>query len=311
MKRRLFPLLVLCAAALAGSARAQDGRIDLETLQATAARGDAWSQAELASRYENADGVPRDFQAANLLFCKAARQGNADAQFKLGWIYANGRGVPRDEGAAYRLFVMAAEQGHRHAAELLEHVPRQTQAVLPACMFPDPPPIAAFVPYKGPSRALSPPGNARERAEIVQLVRTLAPRYSVDPQLALAVIAVESAFNPSAVSPRNAQGVMQLIPETAQRFGVKHAFDPAENVKGGLAYLRWLLAFFQGNVPLVAAAYNAGERAVEKHRGIPPYAETQQYVRKISLLYRKSTHPYEADVVQASPMMARVRPTKG
>ncbi len=88
---------------------------------------------------------------------------------------------------------------------------------------------------------------------------------------------------------------MQLMPDTAKRFRVKNPFDPEDNIKGGLSYLRWLLGFFQGNVPLVAAAYNAGERAVENHRGIPPYAETQNYVRKIMLLYRKPTHPFKSD----------------
>ena len=97
---------------------------------------------------------------------------------------------------------------------------------------------------------------------------------------------------------------MQLIPETAQRFRVKNAFDPADNIKGGLAYLQWLLAFFKGNVPLVVAAYNAGERTVEKYRGIPPYPETKDYVRKITKLYRNPTHPYKSNLVEAATFMA-------
>jgi soluble lytic murein transglycosylase-like protein len=104
---------------------------------------------------------------------------------------------------------------------------------------------------------------------------------------------------------------MQLIPETAERFGVKKVFNPVENVKGGLAYLRWLLAFFQGDVRLVVAAYNAGERAVEKYRGIPPYAETRTYVKKITGIYKKATHPYESGVVEPSPIMARMKQTRG
>jgi soluble lytic murein transglycosylase-like protein len=99
--------------------------------------------------------------------------------------------------------------------------------------------------------------------EIMQLVQRLAPQYQVDSNLALAVIWAESAFNPAALSPAKAQGLMQLIPETAERFGVKRPYDPDENIKGGLAYLRWLLAYFQGDVSLVLAAYNAGEGAVE------------------------------------------------
>jgi len=146
----------------------------------------------------------------------------------------------------------------------------------------------------------------RDRNEIEQLVHRLAPQYAVDPNLVLAVISAESAFNPKAVSPKNAQGLMQLIPETAERFGVKQAFSPAENIKGGLAYLRWLLAFFQGDVPLVLAAYNAGERAVEKYRGIPPYPETQNYVKKITSKYRRALHPFEPGVVE--PSLMKVRP---
>jgi soluble lytic murein transglycosylase-like protein len=103
---------------------------------------------------------------------------------------------------------------------------------------------------------------------------------------------VESGFNQRALSPKNAQGLMQLIPETAQRFRVKNAFDPEQNIRGGLAYLQWLLALFQGDVRLVVAAYNAGERAVERYRGIPPYRETQSYVQKVTSLYRKTTHPF-------------------
>jgi soluble lytic murein transglycosylase-like protein len=98
-----------------------------------------------------------------------------------------------------------------------------------------------------------------------------------------------------------------LIPQTAQRFGVKRAFDPVDNINGGLAYLRWLLAFFQGNVPLVLAAYNAGEGAVERYRGIPPYEETRRYVKKITGMYPKAQHPYQAHIVDPSPIFARAR----
>jgi len=138
-------------------------------------------------------------------------------------------------------------------------------------------------------------------------VHKLAPQYAIDPKLVMAVISTESAFNPGAVSPKNAQGLMQLIPETAERFGVKKVFNPVENIKGGLAYLRWLLAFFQGDVSLVLAAYNAGERAVEKYRGIPPYPETRSYVRKITSVYRNATHPFDSGVVEPSPLMESLK----
>lgn len=248
--------------------------------------------AELAVKYEHAEGVPQDYLKAAELYCRAARLGNAGAQYALGWMYANGRGVPRDDGVAAQLFAMAAGQGHEHARNMMRYTRSDAAAFLPSCLLPektaveedaDQAPVPDFP--KGP---------------IVNLVHQLAPRYEVDPKLALAVISVESAFNVRAVSPRNAQGLMQLIPETAQRFRVKNAFDPAENIKGGLAYLQWLLAYFKGNVPLVAAAYNAGEGAVERHRGIPPYPETRDYVRKITQLYRKPTHPYRANLVETS-----------
>ncbi len=116
----------------------------------------------------------------------------------------------------------------------------------------------------------------------------------------LALIAVESNFDANAVSPKNAQGLMQLIPATAQRFGVKNAKNPLENLKGGLAYLRWLMAYFKGEVRLVLAAYNAGEETVERYRGIPPYAETRNYVKQITSVYKKASHPYVAEVAAPS-----------
>ena len=178
---------------------------------------------------------------------------------------------------------------------------RHANVQLPACLLPEPPALAA---------SEAPDTFPGARREIVQLVRELAPMYAVDYRLVMAVIRAESAFNPVAISPRKAQGLMQLIPETAERFGVKEVFNPAENIKGGLAYLQWLLAFFQGDVRLVLAAYNAGERAVEKFRGVPPYAETRNYVRKILSVYKNPTHPYDAGVVAPSPIMARIKRTE-
>ena len=140
-------------------------------------------------------------------------------------------------------------------------------------------------------------GQYRVDQTISALVEKLAPQYEIDPGLVLAVISVESGFNTQAVSSKNAQGLMQLIPETAERFQVKNAFDVEDNIRGGMAYLRWLLAFFKGDVALVAAAYNAGEGAVEKYRGVPPYPETVKYVDKILSRYNKTTHPFQPGVV--------------
>ncbi len=113
------------------------------------------------------------------------------------------------------------------------------------------------------------------------MVRKLAPEYQLNPNLVLAVVEMESNFNPAAHSHKNAQGLMQLIPATAERFGVQNVWDPEQNLRGGMSYLRWLMGHFEGDLELVLAAYNAGEGAVARHGGIPPYAETQRYVKRI------------------------------
>lgn len=132
------------------------------------------------------------------------------------------------------------------------------------------------------------PSRDVERAApewVRSIVSDLAPKFELDPRLVLAVIAVESNFQTKAVSPKNAQGLMQLIPETAARFGVRDPFDPHQNIRGGMTYLRWLLRNFNGDLTLALAGYNAGERAVERFRGVPPYRETQEYVKRIHALY--------------------------
>jgi soluble lytic murein transglycosylase-like protein len=97
---------------------------------------------------------------------------------------------------------------------------------------------------------------------------------------------------------------MQLIPETAARFNVRNPFDMLDNIRGGLAYLRWLLAYYRGEVALAAAAYNAGERTVDKYRGVPPFPETQTYVRKVLALFHRPQHPYDPAIVQPSTATA-------
>lgn len=108
-----------------------------------------------------------------------------------------------------------------------------------------------------------------------------ADRYALDRALLAAVAKVESNFDPFAVSPRGACGILQLMPKTARRFGVEKIFDVDQNIDGGARYLRWLLDRFGGRVDLALAGYNAGEGAVDRHRGIPPFAETQWYVLKV------------------------------
>jgi soluble lytic murein transglycosylase-like protein len=133
------------------------------------------------------------------------------------------------------------------------------------------------------------PGDASpERFSRYDLhIREAAALYQIPPELVRAVIRVESDFDPRAVSPKNARGLMQMIPATAERMLVTDAFDPRENIFGGTRYLRVLANLFNGDLELTVAAYNAGEGAVMRHGGIPPYAETRDYVTRVLSLYRQ------------------------
>ena len=124
-------------------------------------------------------------------------------------------------------------------------------------------------------------------AEIEQLVQSNAATWQVDPALVRAVMANESGFNPKATSKTGAQGLMQLEPDTATSLGVNDAYDPEQNVWGGTRYLRGLLDRFGGDITKAVAAYNAGPAAVEKYGGVPPYAETQSYVKSVLGSYQK------------------------
>jgi TPR repeat protein len=246
----------------------------------------------LATSYEHGEGVPQDMTRAASLYCEAARDGDAEAQFSLGWMYANGRGVDRDDSAAAALFTLAATQGHEYARRMLEHVGVPGERV-PECMTPKPKIPEFVVPADWPPH----------KRKVAALVQKLAPEYAVHPGLALAVIQAESNFDPRARSSKNAQGLMQLIPKTAQRFGVRNALDPKDNVRGGLAYLRWLLSYYRGNVVLTLAAYNAGEKVVDRFKGVPPYPETQGYVRRIMSKLPSDQHPFDDTLTNASPML--------
>jgi TPR repeat protein len=252
---------------------------------------------------EHGEGLPKDPLTAIALYCVAARAGNAEAQFNLGWMFANGRGVERDDAIASSFFALAANAGHVYAEKMLAHV-GPSQGELPECMRPPqrPPPLAML---DEPDPFVNLPPN---RQKIADLVERVAPRYGIEPRLALAVIAVESNFEPSARSPRDARGLMQLIPQTAARFNVRNPFNTTDNVRGGLAYLRWLLAYYQGQVALAAAAYNAGEAAVDRYRGVPPFPETRDYVKRVQRLFPRELHPYDAGVVAPSPILGDVRP---
>jgi soluble lytic murein transglycosylase-like protein len=130
------------------------------------------------------------------------------------------------------------------------------------------------------------------------IIREAAIRYGVPEDVIAAVIEAESQFNPRAVSRRGAQGLMQLMPETAATLGVDDPFSPRENIHGGVRHLRSLMDRFDNDLPLVLAAYNAGERAVITHGGVPPYPQTRAYVRRIM---RRLEHP----TVKPAPRLAQ------
>jgi soluble lytic murein transglycosylase-like protein len=129
--------------------------------------------------------------------------------------------------------------------------------------------------------------KANDVAKYDQLINRTAGKYNVDPALVKAVIKTESNFNHRAVSPKGAQGLMQLMPSTAYALQVPDSFHPDNNVEGGVKYLRYLIELFRNDLSLALAAYNAGENAVIKHRGIPPYRETQNYVQRVLSQYQQ------------------------
>jgi hypothetical protein len=254
-----------------------------------------------ALAYEHGEGVPKDLRKAALLYCEAARAGDVEATFSLGWMYANGRGVVRSDPMAAFLFARAAAAGHDYARKMQKYV-GENGGVMPDCMRPpDPDPPAALVDNDPDPFAALPP----YKQKIAELVTKAAPQYAIEPRLALAVIATESNFQPDAISPKDAHGLMQLVPTTAARFRVRNRLDMKQNVQGGLAYLRWLLAYYQGRVTLVVAAYNAGEAAVDRYGGVPPYPETRDYVRRVRRLYPNERHSFDSGVAEPSPIFVR------
>jgi len=180
--------------------------------------------------------------------------------------------------------------------------------------------------YAVPSRLVSPTGAptdepvaaVRRKAryhsgvanmELEQAVIRAAQQHHVQPALLLAVMKAESSFNPIVISKAGAVGLMQLVPETAIRHGVRNLYDTNENITGGAKHLRYLLNRFHGNIRLTLAAYNAGERTVDRYGQIPPYKETQDYVKKVLVYYRT----YKKDgwvmpVVIAAPSIHIGRP---
>ncbi len=284
---------------------------------------------DLASRYENGKGsMRRDYGRARQLYCAAARLGHGPAQVRLAWMYAYGVGVPQDRELAGAWLRVAAAKGDSDALKFLAFLGYPPRGRQPRCTYLsrfDRYAVATIPPARpeGSSAAVegvSAIGAAEKsivgsevdptRQQIEEWVRRLAPRYGLDAELVLAVIGVESNFNPRARSPKNAWGLMQLIPDTAARFGVRDSTHPIQNLHGGMSYLRWLLAYFRGDLQLALAGYNAGEGAVEKHRGVPPYQETKTYVRKVIRAYGRNTHPKVDQVVKPSKVLPTGLTTK-
>jgi soluble lytic murein transglycosylase-like protein len=154
------------------------------------------------------------------------------------------------------------------------------------------------------------PAVSIDRDGVEKLVREAAERHQVDPALVRAVIETESNWNPSAISRKGALGLMQLIPTTAQRFGVNDVFSPKQNVEAGVSYLKTLLERYSGNLDLALAAYNAGEGAVDRAHGVPSFRETRSYVQRVQEAYfRPGSGRLESAYTRANQIHRVVEPS--
>ncbi len=244
---------------------------------------DAWAYLDadaaykMALRHHNQAGQgKKNYNIAMLLYCRADADGHAGAAYAIGRMFEAGQGFKRNRAQAAAWFHRAATLGSKEAVWWRDETRRYR---------------------RGPARCPNGWGRGGKAVvsaprDIKALVEKLAPKFGLDPRLVLAVISVESSFMTHAVSSAKTQGLMQLIPATAARFGVRDPFNPEDNLRGGMAYLQWLLKRFKGSVALALAGYNAGEGAVDRYKGIPPYKETRNYVEKIRRLYDRRTHPY-------------------
>lgn len=145
--------------------------------------------------------------------------------------------------------------------------------------------IAVFLTASGLSAAAP---RQDQKAQYDPIVQSCARQYNVPADLIHSIIRAESAYDHRAISEKGAAGLMQLMPETATQYGVSDRFDPAQNITGGVKYLKDLCKLFEGNTAKVLAAYNAGQEALKKYKGIPPYPETREYIRRVMASYAKS-----------------------
>lgn len=140
-----------------------------------------------------------------------------------------------------------------------------------------------------PSLKMEVQANQEFKSKYNDIIEPIALKYNVDPKLIHSIIRAESNYNSIAVSPKGAVGLMQLMPETAKEFGVENLYDPKENIEGGVKYLDYLCKLYNNRKDLVLAAYNAGQEAIKKYGGIPPYPETINYINKVNDSHKKST----------------------
>ncbi|MGY3959116.1 lytic transglycosylase domain-containing protein [Aeromonas popoffii] len=270
-ENRLFLLLflsLLLAGTVQATAQSRDFRQAPKALSALKKGQVAQSQGNLT-------------QAIHF-YCAAATTGNPEGYFRIGRLLATGPGSVRNPRMANAYLAMAMRLGNQQAtryynarignAVMGDHCGAGVGggggyfAEIPNTPFN----LEAYLARQSPAKQ-----------KLVIMLRSAAKHHHIDERLVLAIAIAESNLDSRAVSPKNAQGLMQLIPETQQRFGVTRPFDPEQNIKGGVAYLKWLHTHFDGNWTLMSAAYNAGEKSVEQYGGIPPYQETQQYVRRV------------------------------
>ncbi|MGL5225686.1 MAG: lytic transglycosylase domain-containing protein [Aeromonas sp.] len=234
-----------------------------------------------------------NLQEAVAQYCVVASTGNPEGYFRIGHLLAKGRASVRNPKLANTYLSMAMRLGSQQAktyfnekigiAPMGDQCGEGINSALPQLastgggssnyvveLSKYPFNVDAWLARQTPAKQ-----------KMAAMLRAAAKRHNVDPRLVLAIAITESSLNSDAVSPMNAQGVMQLIPETQERFGVTSPFDPAQNIRGGVSYLKWLNARFNGNWKHISAAYNAGENAVTRYGGIPPYQETQNYVKRV------------------------------
>ena len=188
-------------------------------------------------------------------------------------------------GVRVRVQPEAARPRTIKSRRLVKSSQNQNKVRLTSLPYPEP----SFIPASGSSKSLD--GFTTGDAQVDSFIVDSGKRNEVDPVLLYAIMHQESTFKPRATSPKGARGLMQLMPPTARRYGVTNIYDPRQNIEGGARYMRFLLNYF-GDVQLALAGYNAGERAVEKYgRQIPPYQETQEYVRRIYRRYALMRDP--------------------